>query len=406
MHDSTPPSVIVLLSCAALSVTCTLLTLYIIKAINRWNGYIQLIFNLAVAQLIYDSSMGLIPLRRYSTVIEAIYITVRCFSGLASTCFTNVLASVVVYAVWKRSTFDIKKSLRIVKPFIIIPSIVVGSMVAISLMLDSGSTAWSYTYGFLRVLSILINIGLYVVLTCTLYRRNRNAPTKNDPLEVLVNRFKYYPVVQVLSRVAVVIHEVKYGFEYSYEQDGSVSLQKQISLYCYVITLPSLGILYFIVFLSVSPGAYSTLKLSAQRIVTDVCVCFGGGSDQSLSCERQEDEKKQGAESSKVRSRERGRDTYDDEAERERGSSVSSEHSSRSSASGFNDVLLLSDGGVRTGQSYSQNYSQSYSHSSHSRSQSDRQHRSERLSEYYDYDEEDLVKEIEKLYNDSLATTT
>ena len=265
------PSVVVLLTCAGISVMCTLLTLYIIRSISRWNGYIQVIFNLALAQLFYDGIMVLIPFRRYSSIIEAFYMSIRCMFGLIGTSYTNILASVVVYAVWKRSTYDIKKVIMYVRPPVLIVSIVIGIMVAYTQTIESENRGfWSVAYSSLRVLSILINLVLYIVVTITLYLRNRESSKLNDPLEELVKRFKYYPLAQVISRVLVVIHEANYGFEYYYS-DGSVSLRKKISLYCYVITLPSLGFLYFLVFLKMSPGASDTLKHKLHEIFGPVC---------------------------------------------------------------------------------------------------------------------------------------
>jgi hypothetical protein len=377
---STPPSLIVLLFCASLSVACTLLTLYIIKAINRWNGYIQLIFNLALAQLVYDASMVFIPLRRYYSFIEWTYIAIRCISGLVATSFTNILASVVVYAVWKRSTYDINKTLVYAKPIIIIPSIIIGSMVSISMALEVGFIYWSYAYGFLRALSIVINIVLYIVLTCTLYLRNRNSPNKNDPLEVLVNRFKYYPLVQVVSRVAVTIHELKYGFEY-YNEDGSSSLQEKISLYFYVTTLPSLGALYFLVFLSVSPGAYTTLKLAIRRMASSVC-CWVSPPEVDNSSQG-----KEGAEQTADKSF--------------RGSSFCSENSNVMSdmVSDSLDDVLLSDDDIMSEGSGGMKWKK-YMISTASGLDFKEIFQSRR-STYDNYDEEDLILEIDKLFRES-----
>lgn len=386
----TAPSVIVLLSCAALSVASTLLTLYIIRVINRWNGYIQLVFNLSLAQLVYDASMVFIPLRQYNSFIEWTYIAIRCVAGLVATSFTNILASVVVYAVWKRSTFDIDKTLRYAKPIILVVSIVFGSMVSISLALDSGSDYWSYAYGFLRALSITINIVLYLVLTTTLYLRNRNAPKRtNDPLEVLVNRFKYYPLVQVISRAAVIIHEYKYGFEYTHP-DGSVTWPEKISLYLYVTTLPSLGVLYFLVFLSVSPGAFETLKLSVRRAFSLLCCCISPGRTDLLLADHKSDQ-------------ERGQDKNDRNIRRSSDCSEKSAGLSDVGSSYLDDVLLFAlDRGSGGGGDGSRSGSGRRKYLASTGSGLDfnelSRHPVTDRSSYLDLDEEDLILEIEKLY--------
>lgn len=254
------PTEIVLLSCAALSVTCSLLTLWIIFQIKRWNGYIHMIVNLAIAQMMYDLSMVLVPFD--NTTITVVYVGWRCIFGLAATFWTNIISCVIAYAVWYRQALDVTKIFKIFYGLVYIPSLLVGSMVAISIV-NNGFIVWAGTYYSLRVVSIVINIIIYFILSVNLVCRNRDLRKSSvhkcaDPLEALVTRFKYYPFVQVISRVAVAFHEFTYGYSYSY--DHPISTARNISLFLYVITLPSLGLLYFFVFLSASPGAARTLK--------------------------------------------------------------------------------------------------------------------------------------------------
>ena len=387
-----------------------------------------------MAQLIYDSTMILIPLRRYSRLVNFSYIAIRCISGLVATSITNILASVVVYAVFQRATYDINKTLKYTKPLILVPAIAIGIMVAVSQALDDGNDLWSYIYGGIRVVSILINLILYIVLTITLYLRNRNSTKKNCPLEVLVNRFKYYPLVQVVSRAAVVIHEVKYGFEYYYEDGEAGGMQKQVSLYFYVVTLPSLGVLYFLVFLNVSPGAYSTLRHTTQRILRSMgsffCYCL----DLFPVDEALLDDEAIKANNKPVYYGEKGSSFCSDNSH---DYSSSGNMKCFSSGSGGLEEILLSGGKDHDrdeddGGSRRLSHDHEHEHSSHTDNtgeSTDKFHLMESTgaasgldinevnniiiatragcySQYYDYDEEDLITEIDKLYRESLVTLT
>jgi hypothetical protein len=262
------PTEIVLLSCAALSVTCSLLTLWTIFRIKRWNGYIHMIVNLALAQMMYDLSMVLVPFD--DSTVTVVYVGWRCIFGLAATFWTNIISCVIAYAVWYRRAFEVAKSFKQFYGLVYIPSIIVGSMVAVSIV-KNGFLVWAGTYYSLRVISIVINIIIYFILSAKLVYRNRDLRKSTihkcaDPLEALVTRFKYYPFVQVISRVAVAFHELTYGYSYSY--DHPISTARTLSLYLYVVTLPSLGLLYFIVFLSASPGAAITLKSDVSLLLS------------------------------------------------------------------------------------------------------------------------------------------
>jgi hypothetical protein len=273
-------ALIVLLSADSLSITCSLLTLWTIYRVGRWNGYTKLVFHLAIAQLFYDLSTLLVPIP--GNLSYSIYVGYRSIFGMATTLFTNVIAGTVVYTVYSFQPFEVSKHLPTLIPMIYFPSTVIGILVGIfvhSHLLE----IFSGIYFWVRVLSISFNILSYLFVTLILSNTTTSQHTNNihatynenlsqqmfwgfksvsssaqhDPLRAFVRRFQYYPLIQVLCRVAVSWYEYVYGYSYNYQPSHS-SLQ-QILLFFYVIFLPSLGTFYFLIFITVSPSASKTL---------------------------------------------------------------------------------------------------------------------------------------------------
>lgn len=313
-------SLIILLSADSVSIVCSLLTLWTIHRVNRWNGYTKLIFHLALAQLLYDLSTFLIPIS--GSLSYFIYVGYRSIFGSVTTLLTNVIAITVSYTVAKFRVFEVSKYLSTLIPLIYLPSITLGILIGI--YLDSNLfEIFSGIYFWLRVISISFNILSYLYVTIILYSssssssnsmntfttstttlttntihatyhqniRNQqiqhrgwnhtstiSSPTTSpsplngngnttaamfssstaaayqyDPLRAFVRRFQYYPLIQVICRCAVSWYEYVYGYTYNY--DSSDSLLQRVLIFFYVIFLPSLGTFYFLIYISVSPNA-------------------------------------------------------------------------------------------------------------------------------------------------------
>jgi hypothetical protein len=194
----------------------------------------------------------------------------RSMSGLWATLLTNVLSYVIVYTAVTLRSYDIQSNLHIIVPLIFIPSTVCGVLVPTTLFSTSGedSTSFlvvSHIYGAVRIGSIVFNIVCYFLLRKKLSMIKKKSPTTmqltpaiDTPLHALAARFKYYPIVQVLSRLGVSYYENIYGHDYEF--DTGSSLKKKIAVLWYVASLPSAGLGFFVVFLVVTPGAYRCFK--------------------------------------------------------------------------------------------------------------------------------------------------
>lgn len=256
---------------------CSLLTLWLIYRRNR-NGYIHLIIMLTFSQFIYDMSTVMVILPGHPA--EYSYIAIRSMSGLWATFLTNILSFIIVHTVWTLQPIPITSYLMTIRLWVFCPATLLGILIPMTLY-SSSETAFlvvSQIYYWARILSILFNIGSYFtlvyklnsVLKSTPSNIQRNIYRNGNPLTSLVKRFKYYPIVQVLTRVCVAYYEEIYGHDYDYQ--SSFTLKKKISTLLYLLTLPSAGLGFFIVFLVVSPGAIEQMQEDWNWCMTQ---CFG-----------------------------------------------------------------------------------------------------------------------------------
>jgi hypothetical protein len=270
-------AILILVICSAISALCSILTLWVIYRLQKLNGYIFVIINLTVSQLFYDISILMVPSK--GRTIEVIYVTIRSICGLSTTFWTNVISSVILYTVYHRKVYNVNSHKGIISLLVIIPAVVIGGTIGLSFSIDDTSEAFTTTsdiYYWIRIGSIVFNMIIYVILSAMLFRRNRGSTPQEkakDPVRVIANRMKYYPIVQVITRLGVAWYEYKYGHNYSYSPD--ISTSEKIALFLYVTTLPAAGLGYFVIFMSMSPGAWTTLKKDLLHPLINNCCIIG-----------------------------------------------------------------------------------------------------------------------------------
>jgi hypothetical protein len=261
---------VILLTCGSVGILCSILTLWIIYRMNRMNGYLKLILTLTISQLLYDISIVLVTCHWYP--IKFFYISLRSMSGLWATFITNILSFVVLYTVWTSQVIDLAKNIRYILPTLFIPATLYGIVAPYVIFYSSDYIVHivSSVYFWIRVASIIFNIFSYLGMVYKLHLMDSlwlpppssvspslPKPT-HSPLWALAHRFKYYPIVQIITRLPVAIHEYSYGHDYGYPEHGS--LREKISLITYVVFLPAAGLGFFLVFITVCPGAFQRLK--------------------------------------------------------------------------------------------------------------------------------------------------
>lgn len=247
----------------AVGILCSSLTLLLIYRMGRWNAYIKLIVALTSSQLVYDLSVVMIAFNGREN--EFACIALRSMSGLWAAFITNVLSYVVIWTVWTLEPANLSHNLWKICFVIYVPAGGYGILVPYALYSFSESDFFivSQVYYWARVLSIMFNVFAYcglVYKTFVLENHERTGAVLMNPLKALVRRFKYYPLVQVLARVGVAWHEHSYG--HGYEYHTHFTAKHSAALFIYVLTLPSAGLGYFLVFIAVCPGMVNCSKFT------------------------------------------------------------------------------------------------------------------------------------------------
>lgn len=200
---------------ATASLVATLITLYLIYDMNRWNGYMLLIFNLTLFQALYDVSFYfLMAFRNYACF--QIFTFLATFSGLAVSLWTNIISFVLFYIVMRMRSFHIKSYIKYFFAAIVLISGIMASLCVIFSANHNDIKLYrlQHNYYFFRILSIIVNISIHIAIQAKLYHlglsslnnikaggRYVNIKAINDPLKILAARLKYYPIVQIVTWV-------------------------------------------------------------------------------------------------------------------------------------------------------------------------------------------------------------
>eukprot|EP01033_Poteriospumella_lacustris_P012923 gene12923-9243_t len=237
-----------------ISIVASLTTIHIMNKMNVWNGYVLLVYAVAVAQTFYDVSFYFL-LGGSDEMGFCLYRAWNSASGVSVILWINVMSTLVFYTTLYMVSFRVKDYFYHMSCVIIALSLLMGIPDFITCLREPNDNQTNWIYYGIR------DIGL---------RRKTN-----DLLVVLVRRLKYYPIVQVISRVAALIWDAQYGFgEYTWAQNKSV--MEVVVQILYDITNPCAGIGYFLVFLWVQPSAYACFREMVAACASCRCCC---GSD-------------------------------------------------------------------------------------------------------------------------------
>lgn len=252
-------SIILLMTTASL--IGSLLTIFLIRDLQRWNGYMLLVYNLSISAAVYDFSFYFLFGFR-SVGCFSVYKLLAIFSGSAVTLWTNVMSLVLCYTVCTLTSVNIQASIRSIGCTIHCLAAAMAIAVVAVYLVDHDDESMNKIYYWLRVASIALNIVIYLVLFAVLnpYIRCHRGLAECDEtlllLSQLTSRLAYYPIVQVITRVGASWWEYQYGFQPdAFDSTGAFPLDKQIALYLYAISAASAGLGYFLVFITVQPLA-------------------------------------------------------------------------------------------------------------------------------------------------------
>lgn len=222
---------------------------------NKWNGYLAIITNMCLCQIVYDVSFSLHISANDDNTMIAVWNGLQFFGGMSVSIWTNILALIILRVVLVKKSTDILYNLHYLCAIVLIPSIVLGSML-VALHHSSAYTIEEiYYWG--RLGSIWINFIIHVVIWYRSYQmkstRIMSARTPQEiAIQVLSDRMIYYPLMQTLTRIGASWYEAIYGFG-PFPGDTSNN-QFSLAIF-YAGTSPATGIGYLIIFLLMQPFA-------------------------------------------------------------------------------------------------------------------------------------------------------
>jgi hypothetical protein len=262
---------------SSLSLIASLLTLVLIRRLKKWNGYIQLVVSLTVCQIVYD--VGFLPLLWFGFIEGQIaYAILNTWGGLTSTLWSNVIILVTCRIVVELRTIDIMKKYNIYCVAVYLPSTAVTALTVVFL----GNVHVTMVYFAMRTFSIAINVFAICIIFFKIYRMRTTGDTmsmssKSNPVFVLSMRLVYYCAVQTITRIGNSWYQLEYGFGAGYDANDATIMQTVLYFSEFILT-PSAGIGYLIVFLCIQPDAYVELK--------NMCCCCCASNNSSSNSRR------------------------------------------------------------------------------------------------------------------------
>lgn len=264
---------------AYVSLFCTLLTLFVIYDMNKWNGYMRLVFNLSVCQCFTDFTFILCSysLHKNITLFDPARNFFFTFGCITVSMWTNLMSCILFNVVIYRRNLNVHKYFDRIRAAIVIPGLVAGVTFAVLTKRYynelEGTLLWSQFF------SVVFNLVIWVIVTISLRQMvNESSETSggadnaadlretrysnyhksvNEPIIELSRRIKYYPIVQIISLLGI----TWYFFAYILHLFGDGDMNLQLAVwYIYSVLSPAAGIGYFVVFLTVQPYAYKHLS--------------------------------------------------------------------------------------------------------------------------------------------------
>ncbi len=249
---------------AFISLVSTVVTLVLIFDMKRWNAYMLLIFNLTFCQFFYDLAFFfLITYTQRASQLALAFLTT--FGGVSVTLWTNVISFILCSIVLNLQSFNVYGYFKIFFIAIMVPSLALAVLNIIFYDPSFEHSILTNFYYWLRIGSIVFNIAVHALISVKLSRMGFDKNSrKQDPVRVLASRLKYYPIVQIVTRVGAAWYEAAYGYN-TESFDNNMNATQKTSFLLYAVCVPSAGLGYFLIFLLVQPKALAVLKARLQR---------------------------------------------------------------------------------------------------------------------------------------------
>jgi hypothetical protein len=287
---------ILALSATIISTSASLIMLWLIIKMKKWNGHLLLITTMTAFQTLYDISF-------YSAMVDVhnVYVTVssnvaQIVGGMASAFLSNVIAGLAFYVILYRQSFPIFKAYPYILVFVLLVTGVAALLFLLSVTVEDkeylADISVLYVYFYARLVSIGINF-VFALLTMLQIRRTRSGKETMSHVEKVINRLSlrlfYYPIVQAISRSGCAWYEMRYGYNFdpnsgynfSPEHTSNFAFAAQCTM---ALSMPVASIGYLIIFLIMQPKAfYSFVHILDKPPTQDLSVLLLNGGERTES---------------------------------------------------------------------------------------------------------------------------
>lgn len=262
----------------------SLVLLLLVLDLKIWNDFIRMIYFMTVSQFIYDVLISCFsfPLGPWVEVI--------CYMGAVSSfIISTMIAFSVLHVLYYKSIFNLKRFWWVWAVLVFVPNSIIfillihGFYVRDESLVRFGQDLVTY----IRLFCLLLNLIFFALCkyqTCLIYNYflDRNIPLSNSSIamQVLINRLKYYPLVQACSRIPAAIYEFTYGFNFAYYDTNNIRFY--LAVICTNVSLVS-PIGFLLIYLKMQPKAYEQLKSRLNQIFCREAIVSGVGSYNDLS---------------------------------------------------------------------------------------------------------------------------
>lgn len=228
---------------------CSITTIYLIRKM-KLNGFLLILLSLSVCQMVYDIAF-LFLIGGHDDWYLSMFLLFDLAGELSVAIWTVLLSIIMFRIVYTLKTVNIYREYPVYLTTAITVPLVL-DILALSLHrldVDPLSTAYRIYY-WMRLIAVIVNIVLFIItniIVLRLYKRVEAGiltVTQAECIRILVQRMRWYSVVQILLRVGP-----------SWYENNSQTLQSAPARIVYFFTAPATGIGYFLVFLVMQPGA-------------------------------------------------------------------------------------------------------------------------------------------------------
>jgi len=261
----------------------SLATLALIIDMNRWNGYMRLIFSLTSCQLLSDMAFFFIPYSieddsSQDSPLFLVQIFLFSLGSVSVALWTNLISYTLFVVVVHQRNFDLHKNFNMVRAMIMFPGFALATLNVI--YRDDYYSQLTTTVIWIQLLSIIFNITIHIVVSYILREMraaemseinllNSESGTRDTtvtrypgytsnmlkPVQELAKRLEYYPIVQIIALSGLVWYF--FGYNLAILGPSHNATTRMVAWYSYSVLSPCAGIGYFIVFLKVQPYAYN-----------------------------------------------------------------------------------------------------------------------------------------------------